>query len=55
MDPSNGNAPLLYDGGRRCSVFVIDYGEHMFEEGHTLFKRALEVRIYKFNYFGVKF
>lgn len=34
---------LLYDGGKRCSIFVVDYGEHMFLKGGQNFQMALKV------------
>uniref|UniRef100_A0A915DME7 Ku70/Ku80 N-terminal alpha/beta domain-containing protein n=1 Tax=Ditylenchus dipsaci TaxID=166011 RepID=A0A915DME7_9BILA len=40
MDDADGN--LLYDGGKRCTIFVVDFGEHMFTNGQQAFRTALE-------------
>jgi len=34
---------ILFDGGKRCNLFVIDYGDHMFSDGKGQdFKVALK-------------
>ncbi|KAI1729274.1 ku70/Ku80 beta-barrel domain-containing protein [Ditylenchus destructor] len=50
MEESDEQATLLYDGGSRCSIFVIDYGEHMFDEGQHCFRTALEGVRNQLNY-----
>jgi hypothetical protein len=38
-----GQAQLLFDGGKKGHLFVIDYGEHMFAEGEWRFRLAMQV------------
>jgi len=49
MDSTNNEedgeqSELLYDGGKKGRIFVIDFGQHMFEEGGWRFRLALQVR-----------
>ncbi|KAL7078280.1 hypothetical protein ACQ4LE_002737 [Meloidogyne hapla] len=38
----NVEETLLFDGGNKAKLFVIDYGEHMFEDGEWRFRLALK-------------
>ena len=47
MDSTNNEedgeqSELLYDGGKKGRIFVIDFGQHMFEEGGWRFRLALQ-------------
>lgn len=39
---SSGDEALLFDGGKRCTLFVVDFGEQMTND---YIRTALQVRI----------
>lgn len=47
LDNSTDSA-LLYDGGKKCTIFVIDFGEHVFVhgDGEKRFRLLLQVRFF---------
>jgi len=42
-EQQEGEETLIYDGGNKAKLFVVDYGEHMFVEGEWRFRLALKV------------
>nr|CAD2187801.1 unnamed protein product [Meloidogyne enterolobii] len=41
-EQQEGEETLIYDGGNKAKLFVVDYGEHMFVEGEWRFRLALK-------------
>uniref|UniRef100_A0A914MUG2 Ku domain-containing protein n=1 Tax=Meloidogyne incognita TaxID=6306 RepID=A0A914MUG2_MELIC len=41
-EQQEGEENLIYDGGNKAKLFVVDYGEHMFLEGEWRFRLALK-------------
>lgn len=36
---------LIFDGGKKARLFIVDYGEHMFTEGEWRFRLAMQVHL----------
>lgn len=53
LNDTSDFTPLLYDGGKRCTIFVIDFGEHVFGDVNNEMHFKLSIQV-NFNYFFIK-